>query len=161
MSLAHIAKNDETTCWVMPAMFAINNKVIGVILEYFRSDFETFEEAMQEVLATVIASPDFLYLTQTMNDDRKGTERISDMEFATRLSFFLWASIPDVELLGAAYQGDLRKPEILKSQIARMLDDPRADRFAQHFVEQWLGLEGLDSTTHVRDAIYINQCNTI
>ena len=86
------------------------SKFVGLFRE-FRSDFETFEEAMQEVLATVIASPDFLYLTQTMNDDRKGTERISDMEFATRLSFFLWASIPDVELLGAAYQGDLRKPE--------------------------------------------------
>ena len=131
------------------------SKFVGLFRE-FRSDFETFEEAMQEVLATVIASPDFLYLTQTMNDDRKGTERISDMEFATRLSFFLWASIPDVELLGAAYQGDLRKPEILKSQIARMLDDPRADRFAQHFVEQWLGLEGLDSTTHVRDAVLLD-----
>lgn len=131
------------------------SKFVGLFRE-FRSDFETFEEAMQEVLATVIASPDFLYLTQTMNDDRKGTERISDMEFATRLSFFLWASIPDVELLGTAYQGDLRKPEILKSQIARMLDDPRADRFAQHFVEQWLGLEGLDSTTHVRDAVLLD-----
>lgn len=125
------------------------------LFKEFRSDFETFEETMQEVLATVIASPDFLYLTQTMNVGREGKERISDMEFATRLSFFLWASIPDVELLGAAYQGDLRKPEVLKSQIARMLNDPRANRFAEHFVGQWLGLDGLDSTTHVRDAVLL------
>ncbi|MAT11165.1 MAG: hypothetical protein CMM02_09170 [Rhodopirellula sp.] len=125
------------------------------LFKEFRSDFETFEETMQEVLATVIASPDFLYLTQTMNGGREGKERISDMEFATRLSFFLWASIPDVELLGAAYQGDLRKPEVLKSQIARMLNDPRANRFAEHFVGQWLGLDGLDSTTHVRDAVLL------
>ncbi len=119
----------------------------------FRSDFQTFEEAMQEVLATVIASPDFLYLTQTNNDDGgQRPRRISEMELATRLSFFLWSSIPDVELLATAYQGDLRKPEVLKSQIARMLSHPRANRFAEQFVAQWLGLEGLDSVTHIQDA---------
>ncbi len=125
------------------------------LFKEFRNDFETFEETMQEVLATVIASPDFLYLTQTMDGGRKGAGQISDMEFATRLSFFLWASIPDVELLGVAHQGDLRKPEMLKSQITRMLNDPRANRFAEHFVGQWLGLDGLDSTTHVRDAVLL------
>lgn len=122
------------------------------LFKEFRPDFESFEEAMQEVLATVIASPEFLYLTQTSEDGVKGRQRISDMEFATRLSFFLWSSIPDVELLGVAYQGDLRKPEVLKSQITRMLNDPRASRFAEQFVSQWLGLEGLDSVTHIRDA---------
>ncbi|MEC9095882.1 MAG: DUF1592 domain-containing protein, partial [Planctomycetota bacterium] len=122
------------------------------LFKRFRLDFETFEEAMQEVLATVIASPEFLYLTQRNDSEGgKGTRQISEMEFATRLSFFLWSSIPDVELLGVAHQGELRDPEVLKAQVKRMLSDPRANRFAEHFVGQWLGLDGLESVTHIRD----------
>ena len=82
---------------------------------------------MQEVLATVVASPEFLYLMQTTDIIDTGKQKkISDMEFATRLSFFLWASIPDAELLGIAHQGKLRNPEVLKVQIARMLKAPKA-----------------------------------
>ena len=126
---------------------------VGLFEEY-RPDFDTFEEAMQEVLATVVASPEFLYLTQTTDISDTGKQKIiSEMEFATRLSFFLWASIPDAELLSIAHQGNLRNPEVLKVQIARMLKDPKAKRFSELFVGQWLGLEGLDSTTHVKDEV--------
>lgn len=118
----------------------------------YRPDFDTFEGAMLEVLATALASPEFLYLTQrsgTEQSSQRGT--ISDSELATRLSFFLWASVPDQELLQLAQKGALSDSAVLNAQVERMLADPRAERFSRHFVEQWLGLEGLESVTHVKD----------
>lgn len=111
----------------------------------YRPEFATMEEAMLEVLATVLAAPEFLYLTQ------QDSRTISEIELASRLSFFLWSSIPDEELLTRAWKGTLKRPEILKAQIERMLVDPRAGRFSKNFVEQWLGLDGLNSVVHVKD----------
>ncbi|MEC7566939.1 MAG: DUF1592 domain-containing protein [Planctomycetota bacterium] len=119
----------------------------------FRPGFSHFEEAMQEVLATVLAAPEFLYLTQTTaSKDPRRPQTINDVELATRLSFFLWSSIPDEELLHLAERGNLRKPDVLTAQITRMLADPRSRRFSEHFVQQWLGTEGLENVTHVTDA---------
>lgn len=125
----------------------------------YRPDFDTFEGTMLEVLATVLATPEFLYLTQrsAASDDalrpaaqKPGT--ISDHELATRVSFFLWSSVPDEELLQLARKGTLKDPAVLTSQVNRLLADPRTERFSRHFAEQWLGLDGLDSVTHVKDA---------
>lgn len=119
----------------------------------YRPDFDTFEGAMLEVLATALAAPEFLYLTQkAATEDAKKQGTISDQELASRLSFFLWSSVPDQELLQPARKGTLKDPAVLSSQVERMLADPRAQRFSQHFVEQWLGLDGLESVTHVTDA---------
>ncbi len=119
----------------------------------YRPEFATFEEAMVEVLATALATPEFLYLAQrATTDDTKSLSRISDLEFASRLSLFLWSSIPDDELLQLAEQGKLREPEILTTQVHRLLADPRSARFSRHFVEQWLGLDRMDSVTHVTDS---------
>ncbi|WP_425613752.1 DUF1592 domain-containing protein [Anatilimnocola sp. NA78] len=133
----------------------------------YRPDFDTFEGAMLEVLATVLASPEFLYLTQRSAADvarqpvaekpvaekpaAEKRDTISDQELATRLSFFLWSSVPDQELLQLAAQGKLKDSAVLKLQVDRLLADPRAERFSRHFVEQWLGLDGMDSVTHVKD----------
>ncbi|WP_202921744.1 DUF1592 domain-containing protein [Anatilimnocola aggregata] len=128
------------------------------LLSKYRSDFDAFEPAMLEVLATVLATPEFLYLTQrsaaedTQKADAKRPETISEQELASRLSFFLWSSVPDQQLLQLAQKGTLRDPAVLKLQVDRMLADPRAQRFSHHFVEQWLGLDGMDSVTHVKDA---------
>jgi hypothetical protein len=73
--------------------------------------------------------------------------RISDLELASRLSFFLWSSIPDDELLAVAERGDLRKPAVLEKQTRRMLADPRAKSLASNFAGQWLYLRNLDSFT--------------
>ncbi len=112
----------------------------------YRPEFSTMEEAMIEVLATVLATPEFLYLTQG------DSSTISETELASRLSFFLWSSIPDKELRGLAKKGRLRDPRVLEAQITRMLADPRSARFSRHFVEQWLGLDGLKSVVHVTDS---------
>ena len=106
------------------------------LLNTIRDQCGSFEEAMVEVLATVIASPNFLYVTQ--NADPTGHE------FATRLSMFLWSSIPDEQLLTLAEKGKLKDPKVLDSQVQRMLRDPRSKRLSEKFVHQWLHLQILD-----------------
>lgn len=122
------------------------------LLNTNRPEFSNFEDAMLEVLATVLAAPEFLYLTQRVPNGRDETPAtLTDVELASRLSFFLWCSIPDEELLRTAQQGKLKDIEVLTAQVKRMLADPRARRFSEHFVGQWLGLDGLNATTHVTD----------
>ena len=119
----------------------------------YRPEFTTFEDAMLEVLATVLAAPEFLYLTQKISSDgSEGSATIRDVELASRLSFFLWSSIPDDELLKLAEQETLKEPETLTAQVTRMLADPRSRRFSENFVQQWLGLDALNSVTHITDA---------
>lgn len=127
------------------------------LFEKYGPEFETFEDAMLEVLATALASPEFLYITQRGSDDHPGdsvndSQAISDIELASRLSFFIWSSVPDEILITFAEQGKLKDPRVLKAQTDRMLSDPRARRFSENFVQQWLGLDGLDSITHVADS---------
>jgi len=112
-----------------------------------------FQETMIEVLATVISSPNFLYLTQSDTTAK-------DHELATRLSFFLWSSQPDQELLELVFNGELRQPGVLSQQAERMLADPRAERFTKHFTRQWLGMELLDLLQVDREA-YPSFSNTL
>ena len=118
----------------------------------YRSGFSSFEDAMVEVLATALSAPEFLYVTQRSPDDDAKTEgTINQFELANRLAFFLWSSIPDEALLDLAGQGTLNRPDVLMSQVQRMLTDSRSERFAQHFVQQWLGMDAMGSVTHVSD----------
>ncbi len=104
-----------------------------------------FQEAMIEVLAGVISSPQFLYLVQSEPaKDKKGETNLSGYDLATRLSMFLWSSVPDKELLTLAKRGKLSDPRVLAAQTERLLNDPRAKRFSKHFVHQWLGMQLLD-----------------
>ena len=122
------------------------------LFDKFRPDFDTFEETMQEVLATVLAHPEFLYLTQRITENKDGgLSMIDDWELAKRLAVFLWSSIPDARLQKLAEQEKLKEPTILEAEVKRMLADSRSNRFVRHFVEQWLGLDGMESVTHVAD----------
>jgi mono/diheme cytochrome c family protein len=135
--------------WRRPVTSQEVDKFMALFAKY-RPEFSTFEDAMVEVLAAALATPEFLYVTQrATTDEKKSAAKISELELASRLSIFLWSSIPDEELLKLAEQGKLRKPEVLADQVKRMLADPRSRRFSQNFVEQWLGLDGLNSVTHV------------
>ncbi|MDG2471347.1 MAG: DUF1592 domain-containing protein [Pirellulaceae bacterium] len=123
-----------------------------VLFAKYRPEFETFEEAMLEVLATALVTPEFLYLAQRIPpSDSKSPKTISDVELASRLSFFLWSSIPDEKLIRLAQEGKLKDPEVLNGQVKRMLTDSRSRRFSQKFVQQWLGLDGLNNVTHIND----------
>ncbi len=122
-----------------------------------RSECETCEEAIIEVLATVLSSPQFLYVTSrpaadfVMSDSNASEvkqdvegERGDDYALANRLALFLWCSIPDQELLQLADSGTLHNERVLMDQVQRMLKDPRSKRLAKHFVHQWLDLQLLD-----------------
>ncbi len=155
--------------WRRPVASDEVDPFLGLFAKY-RPKFPTFEDAMLEVLATALATPEFLYLTQRVTTDDKftaegsrtressdrslttsATTPISELEFASRLAVLLWSSIPDDELLELAEQGTLREPEVLTAQVERMLADPRSRRFAENFVKQWLGMDGLNNVTHVTD----------
>ena len=137
--------------WRRPASSREIDQFMGLFANY-RPEFTTFEDAMVEVLATALATPEFLYLThRDVAEETNSSTKISDLEFASRLSVFLWSSIPDDELLTLAEQNKLREPEVLSAQLTRLLVDPRSRRFSQQFVEQWLGLDRINSVTHVTD----------
>ena len=130
--------------WRRPVTAAeIDQKL--VLFAKLRPQCDDFQEVMVEVLATVLSSPKFLYLVQAGEvDDKKESQRISGFELASRLSFFLWSSIPDEQLLNLAAKGKLCDPVVLQAQTRRLLADPKADRFARYFTRQWLGMELLD-----------------
>ncbi|MBI1247978.1 DUF1592 domain-containing protein [bacterium] len=110
-----------------------------------RPECNSFEDTIVEVLATVLSSPKFLYVAQRSDSQsQEGSTSIDSYELATRLSLFLWCSIPDEELSVLAKSGELTKPEVLASQVDRMLADPRSERLSKHFVHQWLNLELLE-----------------
>jgi hypothetical protein len=116
------------------------------LFDRVRAASDSLQAALVEVLAASLASPHFLYVATASGsgDDLDETSPLTDEELATRLSIFLWCSIPDDELRGLAAEGRLHEPEVLASQVARMRADPRARRFSRHFVHQWLNLELLE-----------------
>lgn len=100
----------------------------------------SFDDGIEGALEALLASPGFLLRVEESSADAEpGTiERISDLELASRLSFFLWASIPDEELLSLAERGALFDQDVLEQQVRRMLADPRATAFVNSFTGQWL-----------------------
>lgn len=106
-----------------------------------------FEAGIQFALERVLVSPDFLFrIEQDPVDAEPGTMyAISDTELASRMSFFLWSSLPDDELLDLVERKALREPGVLEAQVARMMADPRAEAFIENFVGQWLYLRNLDA----------------
>lgn len=116
--------------------------------ESIRPEFPTFEESIRETLAMVLIRPDFLYLFEQPSDTKR---EINDWELASRLSYFLWSTMPDDKLIELAAQGKLRDLNVLNEQVARMLRDPRSSRFVEQFTEQWLHLNVVDSVAVSRD----------
>ena len=104
----------------------------------------SFEEAIRETLAMVLVSPDFLYLVEPESGNGKGKAKLTDHELASRLSYFLWSTMPDERLFDLAETGKLREQEQLAAEIDRMLADPRAWQFVEQFTDQWLDLAAID-----------------
>jgi mono/diheme cytochrome c family protein len=108
-----------------------------------------FEAGIETALRAILAGTEFLFRIER---DPQGVApntpyRVSDLELASRLSFFLWSSIPDEELLGLAIDGKLKQPAVLEQQVRRMLADPRADALVTNFAGQWLYLRNLAAVT--------------
>jgi hypothetical protein len=107
-----------------------------------------FDAGITRALTRLLVSPEFLFRVERdpANVAPGAPYRITDLELASRLSFFLWSSIPDDDLLDAAVKGRLREPDVLAQQVRRMIADPRASAFVEHFAGQWLYLRNLPST---------------
>jgi mono/diheme cytochrome c family protein len=108
----------------------------------------SFESGIESALQYVLASPEFLFRFEgdPPNTPSGSVYRLKDLALASRLSFFLWSSIPDEELLSLASQGKLKDNAVLEQQVKRMLADPRSNALIANFAEQWLFLRNLKSS---------------
>ena len=120
-------------------------------MEFFREARAEgdFDAGIEMALSAVLVNPQFLFRIEA---DPPGVApgsayRVPDIQLASRLSFFLWSSIPDDELLDLATRGELGKPEVLERQARRMLADPRSRSLVSNFAGQWLHLRNLESIT--------------
>ena len=117
------------------------------LLQYYRDGLERggFEEGIRSALTGILASPYFLYRVEQVPAGVAPGEvyAVDDLALASKLSFFLWNTIPDDELLDVASRGELHKDDVLRREVQRMLEDPRADTLASNFVFHWLNLRRL------------------
>ena len=109
----------------------------------FRELTTDFKAAMRKTMAMTLVSPKFIYLIEPAGSSDSVRE-LNPYELATRLSYFMWASMPDEELLDLAGSGELLQRDVLVSQVQRMRQDMKFERFAKHFSSQWLGLSAID-----------------
>jgi hypothetical protein len=119
------------------------------LYNHIRTEGGNFDAGIELAVSAVLVSPQFLFRIEQepAGIPAKTPYRVSDLELASRLSFFLWSSIPDDELLEAAIAGKLHQPATLERQVRRMLADTRASALVTNFAEQWLHLRNLESMT--------------
>ena len=117
---------------------------VDPVLRFFgkvRPTVDSFEKALRETLAMVLISPDFLYRIEASEG---GTKWLNDHELASRLSYFLWGTMPDARLMHLADRGKLRDSTVLRAEALRMLKNPKSFAFVEQFSDQWLDLGGID-----------------
>ncbi len=116
------------------------------LAEAVREDGETYEAGLQTALTALLVSPHFLYKVEQGAGTALGKyQALSDYELATRLSYFLWSTMPDDRLLLLAFKGELHRPDVMTAEIKRMIADRRASNFVENFAGQWLTLTKLDN----------------
>src|SRR2546425_9504257 len=125
-----------------------------LLMEFYlagRNQGGNCEQGMEAALQRVLADPEFVYRGEREPPGIVAGKsyRVSDLELASRLSFFLWSSIPDDELIDIAAQGKLKDPAVLEQQVKRMLADPRSDALVANFTGQWLSVRSLKTSEPV------------
>ena len=116
--------------------------------ERARKRGDAFEEQVVVAVQAILVSPNFLFRIERDRPDREavaGAYYLNDYELASRLSYFLWSSMPDRDLMRAAEAGNLRRPEVLAAQVRRMLNDPKVERLVENFGGQWLQFRALEA----------------
>jgi hypothetical protein len=119
---------------------------VSRLLAFYRSGRAkgSFDAGVQMAVRRILASPSFVFRAEEEPSNRAGRmQPVSDIDLASRLSFFLWSSLPDDELLALAEQGRLRTPAVLQQQVRRMLADPRSEALVRNFAGQWLHVRNL------------------
>lgn len=149
---ATIAEARDIFTRLLPRAFRrpVEPEEIDLYVSLTQSAFEagrSFIPALRVGLEALLCSPEFLFREEPIDPGSPDTaEAISDHALASRLSYFLWSSMPDEELLSLANDGRLSQPDVLRQQVERMLDDPKSSRFVEHFTGQWLDLREIDFT---------------
>ncbi len=142
---------EETLNRIMSLAFrrSINEDDLNSAMGFYKEGAETggFLGGMESALASVLVSPSFLFRIEKTPHEAKagGLQRLGNFELASRLSFFLWSSLPDEILLNAANENELSNPTGVARQVKRMLADPKAEALSTNFANQWLHLRNLDS----------------
>jgi hypothetical protein len=116
-----------------------------------RSEGGTFDDGIEAALQRILADPEFVYRGEREPSGlaEGKSYRVSDLALASRLSFFLWSSIPDDELIGLAAQGRLKDPAVLEKEVRRMLADPKSEALIENFTGQWLNVRSLKTSEPV------------
>ena len=122
-----------------PVTAEVREQYVGLVHQRLEAG-DCFEDAMRAAYRNALVAPDFLLHVEGRPDG------VDDYSLACRLSYLLWNSLPDDELMQHAISGDLRKPEVLHSEVERLLADPRSTRFVDDFVGQWLKLHQIAAT---------------
>jgi len=127
---------------------------LASLMEFYqagRSDGGSFDDGVEALLQRVLADPEFVYRLEPEPAGLPAGKayRISDLALASRLSFFLWSSVPDDELIDLAAQGKLKDPVVLEKQVRRMLADRKSDALITNFTGQWLGVRSLKTSEPV------------
>ena len=117
------------------------------LARYARDAGFSQEEAFQAALQAILTSPHFLFRIEQDPEPGEEPRRLDPFELATRLSYFLWSTMPDDELFDRARDGSLHDPDVLQAQVRRMLDHPRSQQLVENFGGQWLQLRGLANIT--------------
>jgi cytochrome c551/c552 len=133
----------------------VSDQDMELLLSFYQAGRNkgNFDAGIESALRLILADPKFLfrYSPDPSNVAPGANYRVSDLELASRLSFFLWSTVPDDQLLDVAAQGKLKDPAVLDQQVRRMLADPRAKELATNFAGQWLYLRNLPSSIPDRD----------
>jgi cytochrome c5 len=127
---------------------------VASVMEFYKSgrgDGGTFNDGIEAALQRVLADPEFVYRDEPEPAGLPAGKsyRISDLALASRLSFFLWSSVPDDELIDVATQGKLRNPAVLEKEVRRMMADEKFQALIQNFTGQWLGVRSLQTSEPV------------
>ncbi len=127
----------------------VSDSDLEILLSFYQKGRNkgSFDAGIETALRLILTDPKFLYRMEPdpSNPIPGSINRITDLELASRLSFFLWSSVPDDELLTAATQGKLKDPATLQQQVKRMLADPKAESLVTNFASEWLFLRNLQS----------------
>ncbi len=127
---------------------SINDADVARLMPFYENGRKErdFDLGIQTAIERLLVSPQFLYRVERDPADAVAGKafRISDLEFASRLSFFIWSSLPDDELINLANSGKLKDPKVLEQQVHRMMADPRSEALVNNFATQWLYLRDVD-----------------
>jgi len=123
----------------------VTDEDVQVVLSFYddlRPVSESFEEAMRESFAMMLVSPEFLFLFEP--NETQERRPLTQHELASRISYFLWSTMPDPALMELANEGKLSNPDTLSEHVREMIRDPRTEQLVEHFTDQWLDLSGIE-----------------